>query len=47
MGQPTVIIQMDHAETSDSATPARNRDIGKVEFDALYQIEVSVSLTRT
>ena len=38
---------MDHAETSDSATPTGNGDIGEVEFDALYQIKVSVSLTRT
>ena len=37
---------MDHAETSDSTLPAGDRDIRKVEFDALYQIEVSESLTR-
>jgi hypothetical protein len=41
------IIQMDYVETSDSATPAGNCDIRKVELDAPYQIKVSESLTRT
>jgi hypothetical protein len=44
VGSPTFIIQMDYVETSDSATPAGNCDIRKVELDAPYQIKVSECL---
>ena|SRR5712671_2640675 len=43
----TVVIQVNHAETGDPAAPARDRDLGKVELDALYEVKVSVSLARS
>ncbi len=43
-GSPTFVIQMDHVETGDSATPAGNCDICVIELDALYQVKVSESL---
>jgi len=42
----SLVIQVNHIETSDPTTPAGNRDIRKVDLDTLYEIKVSKSLGR-
>lgn len=42
----TLIIQVNHFETSDPATPRGNCNIRKTELDALYEIKVPKSFLR-
>jgi hypothetical protein len=42
----TLVIQVNHVETGDPATPAGNRDFRKAGLDAVYEIKVSKSLGR-
>jgi hypothetical protein len=42
----TLVIQVNHIETSDPTAPAGNRDFRKVDLDAIYEIKVSKSLGR-
>jgi len=42
----TLVIQMNHIETSDPTTPAGNRDFRQAELDTVYEIKVSKSLGR-
>lgn len=40
----TLVIQVNHVETSDPTTPAGNRDFREVDLDAIYEIKVSKGL---
>ena len=42
----TLVVQVNHIETSGPATPAGNRDFSKTGLDAIYEIKVSESLGR-
>jgi hypothetical protein len=42
-----VIFQVNYAKTGNPAAPAGDRDLGKVELDALYEVKISVSLARS
>jgi hypothetical protein len=42
----TVVVQVNHIETSNPTTPAGDSNFGKVYLDAVYEIKVSKSLGR-
>lgn len=42
----TLVIQMNHIETSDPTTPTGNRNFRKAEVDAVYEIKVAKSIGR-